>query len=197
MYVLIGLLVLLVVLLALPFEFEFDARWPETDGNRACVSWAFGAVRFQLGGNGEKRERPAPADRQPETSTTAATKRSDQPISIMRAFKLPKFRRRLWRFACDLWGAVHKRDLQLSCRVGLEDPADTGLIWAVLGPVSGMLRNVPDCDVALTPDFNVPSLELAGLGALRVYPIRIVGLVVSLLASPSLWRGVSAMRSPR
>ena len=99
-------------------------------------------------------------------------------------------RRRLWRFARDCWRAVRKDDVRVKCRIGLAEPADTGMLWGVLGPISGGLQTVSDCDILLAPEFSGESFQCEAEGRLRVYPIQLGGLFAGLLASPRLWRAL-------
>ncbi|MDH3508770.1 MAG: DUF2953 domain-containing protein, partial [Gammaproteobacteria bacterium] len=98
-------------------------------------------------------------------------------------------------FARDLWGAVRKQSILLRLRIGLGDPADTGRLWAIVGPVAGMLTAVRDATIEIEPEFFDPAFELDTSGSIRVVPLHIVYLVVSLMFSPSVWRGVKIMRS--
>ena len=199
MLTLLGLLALLALILAVPLEFEFDAGWPETERNRGRLRWAFGAVQYDLCRSQRRPMEQAAGHDQVETVNRGGslTRKEARSASMFRALRVADLRRRLWRFVRDVWGVVHKQDLRIQCRVGLETPADTGLAWSVLGPVSGLLQSLRDCDIVLVPDFTREALEIAGDGRLRVYPIRVVGLLAGLLASPTVWRGVSTLRSPR
>ena len=47
-------------------------------------------------------------------------------------------RRGIVRSLSDVWRAIYKKDVRLLVRMGLGDPAETGQLWVVLGPLSGM-----------------------------------------------------------
>lgn len=193
MFILLSVLAVIVAVLAIPLELEFDARWPESQHNRARLRWAFGLVRIELPG-----EAPTPTEKEGSERTPDAARKSgkERPKrSFFRALRVADFRRRLWRFIGDLWAALHKRDLRIGCRLGLETPADTGLAWSVLGPIAGLLQTVPGAAIDLYPEFGDEVVEVTGQGMLRVYPLQMLALFVGLLVSPSVWRGVFAMRA--
>jgi len=82
----------------------------------------------------------------------------------------------------------------LNLRVGLGDPADTGQLWAVLGPVAGALAMFEGASIRLLPDFAAAVVELQGSGRLRIVPLEIVSLAAGALLSPPMWQGMLRMR---
>ena len=112
----------------------------------------------------------------------------------MAAIRQAPFRRRMLRFVSDLWRTIHKKNVQLLVRLGLGDPADTGRLWAVLGPLSGMLARFRDIRVTIEPDFLDSTLEVDSSGTIRMIPLQIAIIVFGLLFSPPIWRGIMSMR---
>ena len=87
--------------------------------------------------------------------------------------------------------------MDLRLRIGLGDPADTGRLWALVGPLSGYLAASGQAVIAVEPDFVDSVFEARGSGALSVVPLRMLGLVTGLLLSPPVWRGLWRMRAAR
>lgn len=75
--------------------------------------------------------------------------------------------------ALGILRAVRLGTLTLRGRIGLEDPADTGILWGRLAPfvhaLSGPRRRI---DVA--PDFTGPRLDLEGRASIVVSPPRLL-----------------------
>ena len=94
----------------------------------------------------------------------------------------------------DIWRAVHKQNLVLRVRIGLGDPADTGRLWALVGPVSGMLATARDASIEIEPEFIDAVFELDSSGNIRVLPLQMVYLMFGLLISPSFWHGFRHLR---
>ena len=63
------------------------------------------------------------------------------------------------------------------------DPADTGRLWAVIGPLAGLLRNFKTVDAYIEPEFMEPLLEIETHGRFRLVPIEFIYLLVRFLLS--------------
>jgi Protein of unknown function (DUF2953) len=98
------------------------------------------------------------------------------------------------RFVRDLWHVVHKKDVVLRVRIGLGDPADTGQLWAIVGPVAGVLANIQEALIDIEPEFRDATFELDSSGTLRVIPLQVLYMTVALLLSPPVWQGIRQMR---
>ena len=82
-------------------------------------------------------------------------------------------------------------------RVGLDDPADTGQLWAVIGPMSAALSNTWEEMITIEPVFHEPHFEFEGHGSIRLVPLQLVYLTLGLIASPSVWQAVRRFRALR
>ena len=184
---------LIVILLALPVTLTYRCSWKHTLSVDLRLNWAFGLVRADVS--------PDLEDSEPNQAAAAAkkgawwAKSKDRKSNVMAAIRHRSFRRRILRLMSDLWSAIHKKDVRLWIRTGLGDPADTGRLWAVLGPLSGMFSRPGDISVAIEPDFIDATLEVDSSGTVRVVPLQIVAIALGLLVSPAMWRGVMLMRT--
>ena len=189
-----GLLIVLLVviaLLAIPVELEFSVEWPDDAQNEIVLVWALGLVRARM--PAKASEKPSRAEEEPLPNRKKPGK--GKPTNVLAAIRQRPFRRRIYRFAGDLWRSVKKENMHVRARVGLGDPADTGRLWAVVGPVSGMLAGLRGASVTIEPDFAEPTFEFAGSGKLRLVPLQVVSISIGLLVSPEVWRGLRAMRA--
>jgi hypothetical protein len=184
---------LIVILLALPVKLTYRCSWKRTLSADLRLNWAFGLVRADVS--------PDLSNAEPEQATAVARKggwrgrTTGGKSNVLAAIRQRSFRRRILRLVSDLWSAIHKKDVRLWIRAGLGDPADTGRLWAVLGPLSGMISRPGDISVAIEPDFLDATLEFDSSGIVRVVPLQIVSIALGLLVSPAMWRGVMLMRS--
>lgn len=183
---------ILVALLAIPVTLTFHIAWRDALHSDIALTWAFGLVHLRL----PSGERTPPAPRRREDNNDHTTRSgAPKPAKLFAAIRVRRFRRRMLRFAADLWRALHKRDLHLHVRLGLGDPAETGQLWGMLGPGAGLLSGVSDASISVEPDFLDATLELDGSGRIRVMPLRLLGLASALLLSPSVWQGLKRMRT--
>lgn len=188
-----GLLIFVLVviaLLAIPLVLEFTFEWPADENNEIVLVWALGLVRLKIQTKGSE---PTPSVK--AASTDAGKSGQSRSPNVLAAVRLRPFRQRVLRFVGDLWRSINKDNVSVRARIGLGDPADTGELWAILGPISGMVAGMNRVSIALQPDFADLVFEVDGRGRLRFVPLRIIGIFIGLLFSPAIWRGLRTMRA--
>ena len=104
------------------------------------------------------------------------------------------FGRRLLRLARRLLASFRIQELELKARLGLDDPADTGRLWAVVGPLSALVAGSGIARIEVEPDFTSALLTFDGRGRIRLVPLRPLSLVLVFLLSPNTIRALHAMR---
>ena len=110
---------------------------------------------------------------------------------VLALLKHSTFRRRAIRFIKSLLRATHARGLYLRIRIGLGDPAATGRLWGLLGPVAAIAANLRHAKVRIEPEFMDLVFEVESHGELRLIPIQFIGLAAAFAASPETryaWR---------
>lgn len=186
-----------VALLAIPVGVSF--RLPEPPGRRADVRlhWAFGLLRVRVfpsraapsaqpDRTGDARRRPPGA-----RSDNACGGRSPW-FALVRQ---PASRRRILAFIRDIWRAIRKDELRMRVRVGLGDPADTGQLWALLGPLSPLMAGMSRASIAIEPEFLEQTLSLEGSGRVQFVPLRLLYLTAALIVSPAIWRSMKQAKA--
>ncbi len=197
MLVAVGVLLGLAALLAVPLGVAFRVEAVETFTGRLTIRWLFGLVRVRIP---VPRVSGPPAE--PPVEPKAPGKRARRAPGGGRArlvgmLRQQAFRRRIHRLARDLVRAAHVAPLRLRLRLGLGDPADTGRLWAVVGPLSAALDGLRGADVRIEPEFVEPVLELRADGRARVVPLQVLALAVSFALSPASIRAWRAARGSR
>ncbi|MEJ2362418.1 MAG: DUF2953 domain-containing protein [Gammaproteobacteria bacterium] len=188
----IGLAILLIVLglLAIPLGLNYRVNWRGRFQGDIRLIWLFGLVRLRMPGNETTASQPKPKSRRARRHRPRR-KRKTHPLA---AWQLRPFRQRLIRFGQDLWQAIHKRDVRVQLRIGLDDPADTGQLWALMGPLAALAGVSQSVNIAIQPDFNQSTFEFDSSGRIRLIPLQLIGLSLGLLLSPSFWQGLRRMR---
>ncbi len=183
------LLALLVALLAVPLTVVFSVHRLEETRAFVRFRWLFGLVRFRF-----RVPRPAKARKRPPAAPAKKAKPAKRKKKKWRAgavvslIRQPHVRRRVHGFGRDMLRAMHARDLVLRLRVGLGDPADTGRLWAMIGPVAGMAQNIRNVAVRIEPEFVDPVLEVESHGRFRLVPIQFIALTAAFVLSPTMLR---------
>jgi hypothetical protein len=180
-------LLVIIALMAIPITLTFQFSWPSTPQENALLEWGFGLVKVRV---------PASEPKAHSSGKNSYGKNSyGTKTNLLPAVRLKSFRRRIARFVGDLWRAIHKEDLSLRVRVGLGDPADTGQLWAIVGPIAGMLTTVQGAAIAIEPEFSESTFELNSAGSIRLIPLQLIWLTIALLLSPPIWQGLAKMRN--
>lgn len=183
---LVALLVGLVALLAIPIDVVFAVQRDERFEGRVTIGWLFGLARVPVG--------PPHARAKPKKAKPARVHRGPhRPHKVSAMLRSEGFLRRLVRLLRRLAGRIHVRRLRLYLRLGLDDPADTGQLWGVVGPLAWAAPVPTGADLAIEPEFTGATFQFNGEGAVRIVPIEILALLIAFALSPVTWR---ALRAP-
>lgn len=184
------LLGLPVLLLAVPLRVAFELERVETFRGALTLHWLFGLVRIRIrvpGAGATPREPEAiRARRRPARRSRRA--------NLMAVLGQAAFRQRVYRLIRDLYGAMHLRRLRLRVRLGLGDPADTGRLWALVGPLHAAARCLRHAEVMIEPEFVEPVFEFRAQGRLLLVPLQFLVLAIGFALSPASMRAWRSLR---
>jgi hypothetical protein len=189
-WIILTFLASLLALLAVPVDlaFSFQRREGRREGS-GTLGWLFGLVRLRLG---EPKVRARVRPERPKLKGRHRRHGSGRRVTAM--FRIEGFAWRLLRLVRDLIRRIHIRDLNMEVRLGLDDPADTGRLWAVVGPLAAILPVPPAARVAIEPEFTSEAFEVYGKGRIRIIPLQLLFVMLVFLLSPSALRALHAMR---
>jgi hypothetical protein len=182
------LLAFLIALLAVPLTVVFSIHRMTEIRGLVRFRWLFGLVRFQLRIPWAASPAPVPGEK---AASSRRGKQKGGAGELLSLIKQPAFRRRGYKFFRDMLRATHARSLFLRLRIGLGDPADTGRLWAIVGPIAGMARNLRSATVRIEPEFMDPVFEIESHGQFRLVPIQFIALTAAFMLSPPMlgaWR---------
>jgi len=188
-----GLLGLVLLLLAVPVDMEFRLEGIEPFTGEVGVRWLFGLVRFRIPVPGAGKPTPRPEARPKAARARARPRAGGRRRPVLAARRQAAVSRRVYRRLRDLVRAVHLRRLRLLMRLGLGDPADTGRLWALVGPLNAVaqLRNA---ELRIEPEFVEPVLEFQADGRVLLVPLRFLVLAIAFALSPPTIRAWRALR---
>ena len=189
-----GLVALLLLLLAVPIRLKFHLEGSGAFKGQVAVHWLFGVVRVCIPLPGAVKSRPEsrtkPQAAKPRTKRRKPGARS-RSLALLRH---APFRQRASRFINDLIRAVHPRHFRLSMRLGLGDPADTGCLWALVGPLNAAAQNLRNAHVQIEPEFMDTVFEFQADGQMRFVPLHLLFLAIAFALSPQAIRGWRSLR---
>lgn len=182
-WLVLALFASLLALLAVPVDVEFSLRHRAGRQQGDCaLGWLFGAVRVPLFPRVRDERKPS------------AFKPARSPRSVMFMLQTEGLGRQLLKLARGLLRRIHVRTLSLDVRLGLDDPADTGRLWAVVGPLAALLPLPPVARFAIEPDFADAVFEAEGQGRVRLIPIQCLPVILVFVLSPATLRALRASR---
>lgn len=181
----------IVALLFIPIELVFSVRRDTSFHGDLSLVWMFGLVRLPVPVQGG--EESVQANRKSGKSRKSKTKIAG-PRSLMAVLSDSRIRHRVYRFGKDIFAALHMSELYLRLRLGLDDPAETGVLWAFVGVISAFLSNLKFATINIEPEFGGLLLDLDSHGQMKIIPIELIVLVITFLLSPTMIRGFWIMR---
>jgi hypothetical protein len=183
---------LLVLSLAVPVALDFRFEGIEPLRGRIAVRWMFGLVRFDVelpdAGKPRRAKRQAERGAKRGRAGRAGTGGRAKVVAVLRQ---AAFRRRLFRLLGDLVRAAHPSGLGLRLRLGLGDPADTGRLWALVGPLNALAQQLPSADIRIEPEFVDAAFDFDAHGRFVLIPLQLLALIVVFALSPpsiQAWR---------
>ncbi len=186
------LLVLLPVLLAVPITVVFRIDRINEIRGHVSFHWFFDMVRYRIGipvaAKAESKHKRKPAKK------TRMRKPGGNARGVFALLKQSAFRWRAIGFIKDVLHATHARDLYLRLRIGLGDPADTGRLWAVIGPIAGIAANLRSAEIRIEPEFMDPVMEVESHGEFRFIPLQFIALATAFAVSPTTLRAWRTLR---
>ena len=183
LYIVAPVALFFLLVLSMPVDLAFDVGGPGAARSRLRVGWLFGLLGKEIG-RGKKKPKERASKRKKE-------RRSAKPLLSLLVTKgvggaLLKLSRRILR-------GVKVRHLDAYLRIGLDDPADTGMLYSALWPVLVPLTNHTSANVRLEPSFEEPALDLTARGWIRMFPIEMVWYVLLFVLSPAGLRVMKRM----
>jgi len=188
LYIIAGIVLLVILLFSIPVDLTFDVA-TDGDGRRKLrVGWFFGLVGKDL--------LPGKKRRPPKVKKARKVKRAKKKpdlallISVLRTRGLVEgvvlLVRRMLR-------SLRVRELDASLRLGLPDPADTGLMYGICWPAFSFRGSSDTIRFRMEPAFEVPTFEACLQGAVRVFPAQVAANAVRFVVSPPGLRVIRLM----
>jgi hypothetical protein len=190
---LLTLLLILFAVMTVPVDLNFTVQRDIKFQGSASIGWLFGLVRIPLqSGNAKTRDA-----RKSKHKKNVRSHHKPKGWHVGAMLRSQGFLSRLIRLMNRLRACIHIRQLRLMVRLGLDDPADTGRLWGIIGPLTLTIPVPARADVAIQPEFSGAIFQVDGEGALRIVPIVIIGSLIGFAFSPVTLRALYALGTGR
>ena len=187
--VLASLAALITLLLCVPLDLVFRTNTDRKPKSSMRLVWLFGLVSKDL----------RQARKKPEEERAIEQKRKSRDwtrgmritLEVMRTKGLPG---QLGSFIKRILRHIKIRELVADFKVGLDNPADTGLLFAFLAPVNLLLRYFSPHHVRIEPSFASDTIIEGHLyGAVRLQPIQLAAPLLGFAFSLPTLRAVKKL----
>ena len=175
-------LFILFFLLILPIEVEFNYNNLNADEKTVRLRALFGLLSKTVypSDKSESHKRKEKAEVKKEKKSGSG------PSKIISVLRNGKFLRKTVHTFKKLLFSIKPELKHFHIKLGLNDPADTGIIWGLIGPLSGVLYGFSEKEVVIEPDFLDQSLGLNAEGSISIVPLEILLILLCYLLSPTV-----------
>ncbi len=189
LYIAFGLLTLLALLLAVPVDMAIEGRFGASNRLDVKLVWLFGAVRVRA------RKPPARPEVVPVVpGAVPLPERLRRMRLVLRLLRTRGLLRQLARLFRGIMRSVRVRDVRVDVSVGLGDPADTGMLFALIGPFTPLLQAYSRYPITLQPALtDEAAFQGYGRGTIRLQPIRLAGPCFGFIFSGPAFRAPRLM----
>jgi hypothetical protein len=180
---------LLILVLSVPLDMVLDIEVYGRPKARLRLSWLFGLVSKEIGKTKKKviKEKPKPEKKKPG----AKKKRMGDIFEILRTRGLLK---QLGVLIRDVLRRFKVKDFIADFRVGLGDPADTGLLFALIGPATSLPGSPFLHQARVEPSFEGEAVfEGYSHGVVRLRPIQLAPPFLRFICSLVMIRVVKKL----
>ena len=182
----LGVFLFLLLLLAVPVDLVFSVEKGTEFKKSFRVGWMFGLVSKEIKGKEKAEKKPK-----------KKKKRRGGIRYLLAALKTKGFVQKAATFLKRTLRQIRMHELTVDFDVGFAEPADTGMLFAAVGPASIAARSYPPLDLRIRPDFARERLEGYAKGDIRVYPIALVAVFMIFALSLTTLKAAKNMMAVR
>lgn len=176
--VLVSLTILITLVLCIPLELVFRTNIDERPKFSLRLTWLFGLVTGEL-----RQTIKAPEEKRGEYESKPGNwmQRLRVTFEILQTKGLLK---QLRSFTKRIIRNIKVRELTANLKVRLDNPADTGLLFAFTAPLNLVINYFLPHPIIIQPSFTGESFITGHLyGAVRLWPIQLAASLIGLAFS--------------
>lgn len=164
-----GLIGLFILVLCVPLDAKLSINTSEKPRFRLRLELFFGLIGKDL-----PREKKKPEAKREAAQEKRKKKRKIDFRTILKILRTRGLLKQIKNLVKGILGQFQIRELTVNLKLGLEDPADTGLVFALIGSTMSFLNLPPRYQISLQPSFDDEAVFEGYLsGVLRLQPVRL------------------------
>ena len=184
-----GLAGLIILLLCIPLDAAFNLDTSEKPRFRLRLVWLFGLISKEV----KKREKK-PEEKKKPTKEKRKKKRRIGFRTILRILRTKGLLRQIKDLVRGVLGQFKIKELAVNLKLGLDNPADTGLLFALIGSTTPFLSLPSKYQIRVQPLFSEEAVFEGYLhGVLRLWPIKLVGPLLRFVFSLAVLRVIKIL----
>ena len=187
-----GLAALLLFLLCVPLELVFDLEVNGRPKFGLRLVWFFGLFSQEVK-KGKKKPKEEKGEVAGRHKPAGGKKKGGDIKPVFKILRTRGLLRQVIRFLRRVITSFRIKELSLNLRLGFDNPADTGLLFAVIGPAMPFVSSSRFHRVSLEPSFDGAVCQGRLHGVVGLQPIRLVPPITGLVFSPSTMRVVKTL----
>lgn len=186
--VLVSLAVLITLLLCVPLDLVLRMDTARRPKFSMRLAWLFGLVK-----TGIRKKKPE------EKKTTAEHKRKlgdwwRDTRTIFEVLRTKGMLRQITRLLKGIFRRLKIRELIADLKIGLDNPADTGLLFAFTAPVNLLVRSFSPHQIRVEPSFTgEAAFQGYFYGAVRLRPIQLMAPLAGFAFSLPAIRAIKTL----
>ena len=182
---LFSLAVFLTLVLCMPLDMVLHADVYGKPKFRLRFSWFFGLVNKEV----TRQEKEVKGKRKPG-------KRNRKSSHVFKILRVKGLLRQFKNLIKDILSCFKIGNLEVNFRLGLGDPADTGLLFALITPATLLLSSSFPHQIRIEPSFADEAVfEGYSHGKVRLRPIQLIPPLLKFVFSPATLRTVKMLVS--
>ena len=180
-----SLVVLIILILCVPIDMSFHMEVYGRPKFKMRLVWLFGLVNKELG---RKKREPDENEKVTE-GKPRRTKWRIKARTILQIIKTKDLLRHLGSLLRDIISRLKIKDFSANFRVGLDDPADTGILFATIGAATSLINPYWHHQIRVEPSFEDEVVfEGDSCGTIRLSPIQLAPPLMRFVFSLSTIR---------
>ena len=180
-----SLVFLIILVLCIPVDMSFHLEAYGKPKFKMKMVWLFGLVNKELG----RKKKESDGEENTTESRPKRTKRTIKAKTILQIMKTKGFLRSLVNLLKNIFSHLRIKDFSANFRVGLDDPADTGILFATIGAATSVLSSLGYHQIRVEPSFEDEVVFEGDLcGTIRLSPIQLAPPFIRFVFSLSTIR---------
>ncbi|MFC1905252.1 hypothetical protein ACFLXL_00400 [Chloroflexota bacterium] len=175
------LLLLILLTLCIPIDLVISVDTRQNPKYKVRLLWLFGLIDWQFKKAAKKPET------QPQVTSKQKQRRRIGTRTVYRIFRTKGLWLQLKHLIVGIYKSLKVKELTAHLKLGLESPVDTGILFAIAGPVNYLLSLLPH-KIKIWPVFDSDIVfEAYGNGTARLCPALVmITLLKFIFSLPSL-----------